>query len=269
MLIALHAKRSAPSALKFAERFPDKPLIVALTGTDVYRDIHRSRRAQQALGSAWRIIALQPLAAAELPAKLRPKVRVIYQSAEPTTRPPRHPERFQVCVIGHLRSVKDPFRTAQATRNLPVSSHIQVVQAGAAMDESMARRARSEQMRNRRYRWLGQLSRVQVRRLIAASHLLVLSSKLEGGANVISEAVVDGTPVIASRIPGSIGLLGEDYPGYYPVGDTGALHALLLRAESDAAFYTDLARRCRTAAKQFSESKEYAHWKSLLRELNM
>jgi len=268
-LVALHAKRSAPSALKFAALFPDRPLIVALTGTDVYRDIHRSRRAQQALALAWRIISLQPLAAFELAPGLRHKVRVIYQSASPTKPAPNRPKHFRVCVIGHLRPVKDPFRTAMAVRRVPGPSRIEVVHAGAAMNKSMARRAQAEQLHNHRYRWLGAISQARVRRLIASSHLLVLSSKLEGGANVISEALVDGTPVLASRIPGSVGLLAADYPGYFEVGDTRALQVLLQKAEADKRFYRELVSRCRVSAKQFTVAGEKRRWKTLLSELNM
>jgi hypothetical protein len=39
LLLALHARRSADSALRFAREHPQKPLLVALTGTDLYRDI--------------------------------------------------------------------------------------------------------------------------------------------------------------------------------------------------------------------------------------
>jgi putative glycosyltransferase (TIGR04348 family) len=262
ILIALHAKKSGPAVLAFQERHPEKPIIVALTGTDVYRDIRNSRIAQKALVLATRIVTLQPLAAAELAPHLRDKVDVIYQSAEKTRAAPAR--RFQVCVVGHLRTVKDPFRAAVAVRRFPPDSRIHVVHAGAALDDRMAARALAEESSNPRYHWLGEIPRGKVRRLIASSHLLVLSSRMEGGANVISEAIVDGTPVVASRIPGSIGLLGADYPGFYPVGDTAALRDLLLRAESDAHFYRDLRSRCAALAKLFLPSREQAAWRRLI-----
>ncbi len=268
LLIALHARRSAQAVFDFAERYPHRPVIVVLTGTDVYRDIHRHRGAQRALEVATRLVVLQPLAAKELTRHLRLKARVIYQSVEKT---PglivRSNQVFQVAVVGHLRSIKDPFRAPMAVRSLPAASRIRVVHAGAAMTEQMAHRARAEQQRNPRYRWLGEIPRWRVRRLIASSHLLALSSKMEGGANVISEAIMDGTPVLASRISGSMGLLGADYPGLYRFGDTEALQRLLLRAEADSTFYSKLLGHGAKLSALFRPARERASWRDLITEL--
>ena len=90
---------------------------------------------------------------------------------------------------------------------------------------------------------------------------------MEGGANVISEALVSGTPVLSPRISGSIGQLGEDYPGFFPVGDTDALTELLRQCEEDSRFYRMLEKRCRRLAKAYTPAREAKAWKSLLREL--
>lgn len=276
LLIALHARRSAAAAFRFRDRYPQRPLIVALTGTDLYRDVRRHRRARQVLELATRLAVFQPLALKELPARLRGKARIIYQSVERTKRParggghgpaPSRTDFFDVAVVGHLRRVKDPFRAARASRRLPASSRIRILQAGAAMEAGMARRARAEARGNPRYRWLGGLSRAGARRLMASSRLLVLSSFLEGGANVISEALVDRVPVLASRIAGSMGLLGAGYPGYFPVGDTKALARLLRRAETDRRFYARLQSWCSRRAPLFRAARERARWKKLLQEL--
>lgn len=268
LLIALHARKSADSIRRFRRQQPEQPLVLALTGTDLYRDIHRDESARRSLQWADRLVLLQPHGISELPNNLRDKARVIYQSVEaPKTRPQPLKTVFEVCVIGHLRPVKDPFRTALAARRLPASSRIRVMHFGAALSEAMERRARAEMQRNPRYRWLGEVPRWQVQRRLARSRLLVLSSQMEGGANVVSEAVAVGVPVVSSRISGSIGLLGEDYPGYFPVGDTDALTRLLQRAEVDAAFYKTLKQRCGKLAALFTPARERRSWEQLIAEL--
>src|SRR5581483_3917127 len=98
------------------------------------------------------------------------------------------------------------------------------------------RMARAEMRRNPRFRWIGPVSPMRARALIRNAGVLVLTSRSEGGANVIAEAMVERTPILSSRIDGSIGMLGDGYAGYFPVGDTVALQSLLQRVERDAAF---------------------------------
>jgi putative glycosyltransferase (TIGR04348 family) len=243
-------------------------LIVALTGTDLYRDIRTSRRAQRSLEMADRLVVLQPLGIRELLAGLRPKTRVIYQSAAAIRKvPSKNSQNIDVCVLGHLRQEKDPLRTAYALRLLPAVSKLRVVHAGEALSPSWARRARAAEAEDGRYHWLGEVSRDRANAILARSRLLVLSSRMEGGANVISEAVVTGVPVLASRIPGSIGLLGKGYPGYFAVGDTRALARLLHRAETDSRFYNSLKNWCRRLAPRFDPKYEQLAWAKLLAEL--
>jgi glycosyltransferase involved in cell wall biosynthesis len=174
---------------------------------------------------------------------------------------------FEVCVVGHLRAVKDPFRTAQAARLLPPSSRIRVLHLGGIIDSEMEQQACDEMAGNPRYRWLGELPRWKALRVLARCRLLSLTSVMEGGANVVTEAITCGVPVVSSRIPGSIGLLGAEYPGYFPTGDTQALAALLHQAETDAAFYGDLKARCERLRWLADPAEERRRWAALLDEL--
>ena len=169
-------------------------------------------------------------------------------------------------MIGHLREVKDPFRAAMASRFLPDSSRIRIVHIGAALTGSMQKRALALMLSNPRYEWLGELPRWKTRQRLARSRLLVLSSKLEGGANVVSEALAAGVPVVSSRISGSIGILGEKYPGYFEGGATKELAALLDRAETDRPFLSSLKRACQSRASLITPARETRTLRELLRE---
>lgn len=268
LMVGLHAWRSAEAIARFAATYPDRPLVVVLTGTDAYRFIHSHPEPTLAsLEAADHIVGLHALVGNVLPNHLRDKLRVIVQSARPLLH--RQPARrsFRVCFAGHLREEKDPLRPALAVRDLPPDSRIRVDAYGGAHTADWAEAAREEMQCNPRYRWHGEIPHAELRRVYARSHLLVLPSIMEGGANVISEAVMAGLPVIASDIDGSVGLLGDDYPGYYPVKNADALRDLLLRAESEPAFYTELEAACAARRGLFMPEREQAGWQKLLEDI--
>jgi len=268
VLIALHARRSSDSIQRFHKRHPELALIVVLTGTDLYRDIRRDRKAKQSLELATRLVVLQQMALSELPKQLHAKTRVIYQSAEPfRAKSASASENFKVCVIGHLREEKDPLRTALAVRRLPAESRIEVTHIGVALNDHLGEKAQAEARRNPRYRWIGQLSHRKTRESLAQSDLACITSKMEGSSNVLSEALACGVPVIATKIPGLVGTLGKNFLGYFPVGDTHQLTKLLLKAETNADFYRLLKRQCARVANLVQPEREFAHWKRLLQEL--
>lgn len=268
LMVGLHAWRSADAIARFAAAYPDRPLVVVLTGTDAYGFIHSQRETTLgSLDAADHIVGLHALVGNVLPERLRGKLHVIVQSARPLRH--RQPARrsFRVCFAGHLREEKDPLRPALAARDLPADSRIRVDAYGGAHTEDWAAAAKEEARVNPRYRWHGEISHAELRRIYSRSHLLVLPSVMEGGANVISEAVMAGLPVIASDIEGSVGLLGEDYPGYYPVQDTDVLRERLVRAESDSGYYAELVAACAARRHLFTPEQEQAGWEKLLEDI--
>ena len=269
-LIALHARRSADSIERFHKRHPGLPLIVVLTGTDLYRDIRRDRKAQRSLELASRLVVLQRMALRELPRPLLAKTKVIYQSAEPLkSKPIGNAAKFKVCLIAHLRDEKDPLRAPFAVRALPADSRVELVHIGVALDEGLAQKAQSETRRNPRYKWLGHLSHRRTRKLLAQSQLACITSKMEGSSNVLSEALASGVPVVATKISGLMGTLGTDFSGYFPVGDTKKLTQLILRAETEPVFYRTLKRHCARVAKLVRPKRELDSWRRLLREIEI
>ena len=255
ILIALHARRSHAALRAWKTKHPQRPLVLVLTGTDLYRDIRENAEARASLRLADRMVVLQPSGLDELDAAQRAKTHVIFQSVRPVKRqaPPR--SYFLVTVIGHLREEKDPFRAALALAHMPAHA-LGVVQLGQAMAPEMARQARALMRAEPRYRWLGELDHAGAMRWLARSHAMVISSRMEGGAHVVSEAIAAGVPVIASAIPGNIGLLGEDYPGYYPFGDEAALAALLARAQSEPRWLAALAKAVKAQRREVDPAAE-------------
>jgi len=264
--IALNAYRSADAIEAFRRRHSDRPLVVALTGTDLYRFRHSHPRVtERSMELADRLLVLNRLAHKAVPQSEHHKLFLIYESARPLPGP-RNPSvrNFYVCVIGHLRDEKDPLRTAHAVRDVPERSKIRVLHYGAAHTRTWARRAEEEMRRNRRYHWRGEVAHWKVRRALSRCQLMTVTSIMEGGPNVLSEAVVAGVPVISSDIDGAVGVLGDAYPGYFPVGDTDSLRQRLIQAETDPAFVRELKDHVMKEAPRFSHQREKARWSKLL-----
>lgn len=255
LLIALHARRSAPSIAAFAAAHPQRPLIVALTGTDLYRDLDLDRQAQRSLRLAARLIVLNELGAHRLPARWRAKADVLLQSA-PARAPEPKPRCFTVAVVGHLREEKNPRLVWRLLDAWPPQVPLRVIHAGGTLDAALGREASRRARLDPRYVWLGNQPRAAVRRRVARAHLLLHPSAIEGGALAVIEAVTAGTPVIGSRIDGNLGLLGTDYPGWFAPDDAIGARALLLRAAQEPAFLARLNRLCARRASAFAPERE-------------
>lgn len=265
-MIALHARRSHASIARYAQEYPTRPLVVALTGTDLYRDIASDPDARHSLVLATRLIVLQELGGDALPPALRPKVRVVYQSARAVRPPPPLVSCFEIVVSGHLREEKDPFRVAAALAHVPRGSRIRVTHLGRALDPAMADDARAWMAREPRYRWLGEVPHSRALRVLARSRLMVISSRMEGGANVVCEALACGVPVLASRVAGNVGMLGAEYPGYFEPEDDAALARLLTRVETEPSFYEGLQSACAARSALVRPERERATLAQLLFE---
>ena len=267
-MIALHARRSAASAANWkALRIDGAPLIVVLTGTDLYRDIASNPSAQTSLRSADRLVVLNELGARSLPAALRAKAHVLLQSCatrEPLAKTRRH---LRAVMVGHLREEKSPQTCFDAVRRLEHRPDILFDHAGAALDPALGAHAMALMATCPRYRWLGAVTHSEARRRIQAAHVLVHPSRMEGGAHVVIEAIRSGTPVLASRIDGNVGLLGDDYGGYFAVGDGEGLANLLQRLRDEPAALVRLQEQCSARSELFSPARESASLHGLVAEL--
>lgn len=271
LLVALHARRSAASLAAFTGACPARPAILVLTGTDLYRDIDHAGEARASLERATALVVLQEAGLARLPPPLRAKARVIYQSAPALAHVPaagaaageRH---LDICMIGHLRPEKDPL-TFMRSAALVRDAHVRLLHIGGALDPALEAAARATAAATPRYRWLGSLPHAQTRARLASCHAMVIASSMEGGANVIIEAVTSGVPVLASDIEGNRGMLGLDYAGYFAPGDAAALARLIDRCAGEAAFGALLRRQCAARAPLFAPAAEQAALSDLVDNL--
>ena len=255
LLIAIHAVKSHPSLARYHREQPGRKSILILSGTDLYPSLSPSARRSLQLAS--HLVVLQPAAVQSIPASHHGKTQTIFQSAtKPRLIPAPLKSCFEVTVVGHMRPVKDPFRAVAAAGLLPEESRIRISHLGQPLTDSMRKQIERYQCSCPRYEWKGLLPHWKTKQRIARSRLMINSSRSEGGASVIGESLVSGTPVLASRIDGNIGQLGEDYSGYFEFQDTQGLSDLMLRCEQDSRFYKTLVRQTRLRSKIFQPSLE-------------
>ena len=258
VMLALHARRSADSIAQWAAKFPDKLLVLALTGTDLYRDIAVDPLAQRSLKLAQRLIVLQEMGPKSLPAEFQSKCQVIFQSTPRRLPVQKTTQKLRALMVGHLRSEKSPETYFAAARSLAHRSDIVLDHIGAPLDADLGKQARQLSAEVSTYRYLGEQTHAQTRARIARAHVLVHPSRMEGGAHVVMEAVMSGTPVLASRIDGNVGMLGADYDGYFPLGDAQSLAKMLLRCKNEPLFLDHLNKQCALRGPLFEPQAEQA-----------
>ncbi|MDE2612810.1 MAG: TIGR04348 family glycosyltransferase [Burkholderiales bacterium] len=266
-MIALHARRSAPAIAAWRAAHPARALVVVLTGTDLYRDIDSDAAARRSLHLADTLVVLNELGAQRLPEALRGKARVVLQSCPARTTLPHTQRHLRALMVGHLRDEKDPRTYWRAAARLAARSDIRFDHIGAALDPALGAEADALAARLPRLRWLGARPHDEVRRRIQRAHVLVQASRMEGGAQTVIEAIRSGTPVLASRIDGNLGLLGADYEGVFEPGDDAALAALLARARDERDMLPRLAAALAARSRRFAPEAEREALQALLAAL--
>ena len=260
IMLALHARRSAAAVQAWHAQHGARGLGVVLTGTDLYRDIHTDPLAQRSLLLAHSLAVLHPLGVRALPQAHQAKARVIVQSARPRQALAKTTWHLRALMVGHLRDEKDPLTLMNAARRLPADAGILIDHIGAALEPALGEAALHTHIQCAHYRWLGERRHAETRQRIQRAHVLVHTSRLEGGAHVLIEAINSGTPVLATRIDGNVGLLGEDYAGLFDVGDDRTLSNRLqaCRAQQDRGLLATLREQCAARASLFEPRAEQA-----------
>jgi glycosyltransferase involved in cell wall biosynthesis len=170
-----------------------------------------------------------------------------------------------------LRDEKSPQTLFFAARQIKDHRDIFIDHIGDALDAEMGGQAQACAAECPHYRWLGGLSHEATRRRIQRAHVLVHTSRMKGGAHVVMEAIASGTPVLASKIAGNLGMLGPDYVGYFEHGDAQGLAGLLLRLRAEHtrndSFYSLLQAQCARRVPLFAPAAEKAALMKLVQAL--
>ena len=269
VLIALHARRSYSSIAAWYAQQGSEGLCVVLTGTDLYRDIKQDPQAQKSLAWAKSLIVLQPAGLAELPTKFQDKTQVLFQSTSTRQTLLKTNRHVRAVMVGHLRSEKSPQTFFEVAALLAKRSDIDLRHIGGEQDQALAQQAHDTAAQYPNYQFLGEHRHEQTRRYIQRSHVLVHPSVMEGGAHVIMEAICSGVPVLASRIAGNIGMLGEDYAGFFEIGNSCELARLLIRFREDSSFAAQLQMQCAQRAYLFEAARERSGLITIVQDLTI
>lgn len=275
LMIALHARKSAPAMRAFKAAYPERPLIVLLTGSDLHADLlttsKRRDTVMESIQQAECLVVCQEGSLRDIPDSFRDKAMVVPKSVNVRVsqwQPAAEQVPFKVILASHLRPAKDPLLITQAVTQLPKASRIEVLHFGEAESATLGKAAESAtQHLQPRYQWKGPVARDAVMQALATAHVALNTSKVEGGANALAEPLVMGVPCIATAIAANEGMLGADHPGLFPVVDSKALAEMLWRAESDPAFYHDLMEASRAQGPGFTREAERHGWSALLTDL--
>lgn len=275
VMLALHARRSAASVQAWSQARGARGLAVVLTGTDLYHDLAVDPVVRQSLALAQRLVVLQDQAPRMLPADCQSKAQVILQSVSERQPLPKTNRHLRAVMVGHLRIEKDPLTLMGAARLLTDMPDILIDHIGAPLDDALGQAAQATAAQCPHYRWLGAQAHELTLRRIQRAHVLVHASRLEGGAHVVMEAVRSGTPVLASRMDGNVGMLGADYAGYFEVGDAQGLATLLRQCRADlinplpdnGSLLQRLQHQCAQRAPLFSPAREQAALRALVDSL--
>lgn len=267
-LVALHGFRSEGIVKEFNRKNPARKIVVVLTGTDLYRDLsYRKLEDATALQVADALVVAQEGSLKSVPLGLRRKTQLIRKSVQlPACARPKREQEPTFALVGHLREVKNPFFPVESLANQPFGS-LRLWHMGGERQLGMNQEAKAWEERVPGYQFLGELPREVVIERVLRSWALVNSSRMEGGSNAVLEAMVLGVPVLASRIEGNVGLLGQDYEGYFEEDDKVGFLSLTKRFLGEVSFRRMLVESVGERAKLFQRTQELAGWNRLLEQL--
>lgn len=270
-LIALHARKSARFIDNFLALNSAGKVIVYLTGTDLYSDIPSGCEiCEKSMELADALVVSQEASLASVPEKFRAKAVVVHKSIQlpEILVDDVAAESDLFTVIGHLRAVKQPFMAVESLQLLGDSVRLRLALLGKEVDSDSGGLSRKWQAQDPRFQWLGGLEYLEALHWIRRSVATINTSLAEGGANSVGESIVLGVPVLASRVEGNVGMLGDDYAGYFSAESKQELADLMLRVIHDSDFLEKLREQVRVRAEKFLRENEKQDWIKTIQKIS-
>ena len=265
VMIALHATKTLAASKRFKVESPNGKLIIYLTGTDLYREqANNNLEFTEALILADALVVGQNASLKSIPADYQSKSHFVPASVllPPLKKVPPPPSP-SLALIGHLRPVKNPFLINMALKELDALK-LDVFTLGAALEPSMLANVKTWQLADPRFHWLDDIPYAETLSWIQQVDFTLNTSHSEGGSNAVAESIVLGTPVLASKIEGNIGMLGDDYLGYFEPNNPSSLVKLIRRSITNSSFHQTLLQQITELQKNFLPEKEIEAWLKLL-----
>ena len=270
VLIAINADKNNSHIRKFNSDNPQSKIILILSGTDIYPEPSAKAIDSMEVGNV--LVLLQSHGIDQVPPLYRNKSTIIYQSIEKLSVDSgrsKSDSEFRVVLISNIRSVKDPLIASRACRLISPASKLKITHVGYCLDEGLGLELTQENKSNIRYEWVGGLSRLEAMTILSESHVLLITSQHEGAGRVVGEAIQLGVPIVSTNNLGVTGILGDDYEGYYPVGDAKALSDILTKAEEDKEFLAQLNIHCQNRSSLFDIEEEKKNWEKLINDFSI
>ena len=255
---------------KFNSDNPQSKIILILSGPDIYPEPSAKAIDSMEVGNV--LVLLQSHGIDQVPPLYRNKSTIIYQSIEKLSldsERSKSDSEFKVVLISNIRSVKDPLIASRACRLISPASKLKITHVGYCLDEELGSELTQENKSNIRYEWVGGLSKLEAMTILSESHVLLITSQHEGAGRVVGEAIQLGVPIISTNNLGVTGILGDDYEGYYPVGDAKALSDILTKAEEDKEFLAQLNIHCQNRSFLFDIEEEKKNWEKLINDFSI
>ncbi len=227
----LHAEKGSHVIKELAAK--NVPVVLVLTGTDLYRDIistknSKKERCFRSIQLASAIVVLHENAVSDLLKVVsfpRERIFVVLQSVvdfKKRTFLFKKKNHYKILLLSNIRKEKGIIVAISGflefQKNIDARTKFTLDHIGGVLDQGYFKKITNLLEGVKSVSFLGSIEKDKLQTMLASYDLLLHSSFIEGGSLVIQEAQNAGLPIIASDISCHAALLGSAYVGLHSVG---------------------------------------------------